>query len=424
MSQKTIRLVILFAAISLLGIGGFQLFWVNKAFNLESKQFDERVFVALSNVARTVQRVNQDTSDVYAPVQQISSNFYIVSTNDTLHPFLLENILTKEFENRNIKTVFEFVIYDCFTDSIVFGKNVPLEKDDKSFINFASKNERWTESTHYFGVFFPEKSSYIISAMDFWVFSTVFIFIVMLFFSYTIWVIMKQKRIAEIKTDFINNMTHELKTPISTISLSIDVLASDSILENPERLKTYARIIKEENNRLKTQVEKVLQMASLESSNITLEKEEVNLHQLLTNTIRSFELISKNRNGEIITKFTTESVLVVGDAFHLGNVFFNLIDNAIKYSKDSPKVIIETLVQNNGIKIQFKDNGIGIADKDQKYIFEKFYRVTTGDLHDVKGFGLGLNYAATMTKLHNGFIKFKKNTPNGSIFSVFLPFKQ
>tara|TARA_R110002049_G_scaffold166649_5_gene332772 strand:+ start:4838 stop:6109 length:1272 start_codon:yes stop_codon:yes gene_type:complete len=423
MSQKTIRLIILFAAISLLGIGGFQLFWVNKAFNLESKQFDERVFVALSNVARTVQKVNQDTSDLYSPVQQISSNFYIVSTNDTLHPFLLENILTKEFENRNIKTPFEFVIYDCFSDSIVFGKNVPLEKDDKSFINFASKNERWTESTHYFGVFFPEKSSYIISAMDFWVFSTAFILIVMLFFSYTIWVILKQKRIAEIKTDFINNMTHELKTPISTISLSIDVLASDTIIDNPERLKTYARIIKEENNRLKTQVEKVLQMASLESSNLTLDKKPVNIHELLTNTIRSFDLISQTKNGKIITNFKAESTTVIGDAFHLGNVFFNLVDNAIKYSTESPFLEIETFSDQNGIFILFKDNGIGIPEKDQKFIFDKFYRVTTGDLHDVKGFGLGLNYALTMIKLHNGFLKLKNNTPNGSIFSLFLPFK-
>ncbi len=424
MSQKTIRLVILFAAISLLGIGGFQLFWVNKAFNLESKQFDERVFVALSNVARTVQKVNKDTSDLYAPVQQISSNFYIVSTNDTLQPFLLENILSKEFENRNIKTDFEFVIYDCFTDSIVFGKNVPLKKDDKSFINFASKNERWTESTHYFGVFFPEKSSYIISAMDFWIFSSAFILIVLLFFSYTIWIILKQKRIDEIKTDFINNMTHELKTPISTISLSIDVLGSDSILQNPERLKTYARIIKEENNRLKSQVEKVLQLASIESSSISLEKTTFDVHELLISTINSFEVILSKRNGKINTHFNAEIGHINGDQFHIGNVFFNLIDNAIKYTTDNPVITIETETNAQGITLHFKDNGIGIAEKDQKHIFDKFYRVTDGDLHDVKGFGLGLNYSLTMIKLHNGFIKLKNNSPHGSIFSLFFPFKQ
>ena len=423
MSQKTIRLIILFAAVSLLGIGGFQLFWVNKAFNLENKQFDERVFVALSNVARTVQKVNQDTSDLYAPVQQISTNFYIVSTNDTLHPFLLENILYKEFENRNIKTDFEFVIYDCFTDSIVFGKNVPLEKDDKSFINFASKNERWTESTHYFGVFFPKKDSYIINSLDFWIFSTIFIFIVMAFFSYTIWVILKQKKIDEIKTDFINNMTHELKTPISTISLSIDVLASDSIIDNPDRLKTYTRIIKEENNRLKTQVEKVLQMASLESSSLTLDISEVEIHQLLNSVTRSFELIIKNRKGAINVKYDAVNSAIQGDIFHLGNVFFNIIDNAIKYSKDCPELSIETRNTDQGIIIDFIDFGIGISEKDQKLIFDKFYRVSSGNLHDVKGFGLGLNYAMTMVKLHNGSIKHKNNSPHGSIFSLFLHFR-
>ena len=417
MNQKTIRLVILFAAVSLLGVGSFQLFWVNKAFDLESKQFNERVFVALNNVARTVQKLTKDTSDLYAPIQQIRSNFFIVSTNDTLHPFLLESIITKEFESRNIKTDFEYVIYDCFSDSIVFGKNVPLENDDRSFINFASRNERWKESTHYFGVYFPDKRSYIIDAIDIWIYSSIFMLIVMMFFSYTIWVILKQKRIDEIKTDFINNMTHELKTPISTISLSTDVLT------RPQRLNTYARIIKEENNRLKTQVEKVLQMASLENSSIELEKKEVDLHQLCLQTIRSFDLILKDKNGVLTTQFDAKPSIIIADAFHIGNVLFNLLDNAIKYSAENPKIELITYSDRKGIYLEIKDQGIGISDKDKKQIFDKFYRVTKGDLHDVKGYGLGLNYSKTMVHLHKGWIKLKNNTPHGSIFTIFLPFK-
>lgn len=423
MNQKTIRIVILFAAISLVGIASFQIFWVSKAFNLESKQFNERVTVALNNVARTVQVLNKDSSDLYAPIQQISSNFFIVSTNDTLHPFLLENILSKEFENRNIQTAFEYMIYDCFTDSIVFGKNVPLKKDDKSFINFASRNERWKETTHYFGVYFPDKRSYIISAMDLWIFSSIFLFIVMLFFTYTIWVILKQKRISEIKTDFINNMTHELKTPISTISLSIDVLERPNMIENPEKLKRYAQIIKQENNRLKNQVEKVLQMASLERSNIELEKSEINLHQLIDNTINSFDLILNDKEVTLKKSFTAEDDKIIADAFHLGNVFFNLLDNAIKYSKEQALIEINTSNTSQGIIVQVKDNGIGISDKDKKNVFDKFYRVNTGNLHDVKGFGLGLNYAQTMIKLHKGWIKLKNNKPKGTIVELFLPFK-
>jgi two-component system phosphate regulon sensor histidine kinase PhoR len=423
MNQKTIRLVILFATVSLLGIGSFQLFWVNKAFDLESKQFNERVFVALNNVARTVQKLNKDTSDLYAPIQQIRSNFFIVSTNDTLHPFLLENIISKEFENRNIQTAFEYIIYDCFSDSIVFGKNVPLENDDRSFINFASRNERWKESTHYFGVYFPDKRSYIIDAIDIWIYSSIFMLIVMVFFSYTIWVILKQKRIDEIKTDFINNMTHELKTPISTISLSTDVLMKPEIINNPERLNTYARIIKEENNRLKTQVEKVLQMASLENSAIELEKKEIDIHELCLHTIRSFDLILKDKGGSLTTQFDANPSIFIGDPFHIGNVLFNLLDNAIKYSPKNPEIELVSYSDKKGIYLEIRDQGIGISDKDKKQIFDKFYRVTKGDLHDVKGYGLGLNYSKTMIHLHKGWIKLKNNIPNGSIFTIFLPFK-
>jgi signal transduction histidine kinase len=165
-------------------------------------------------------------------------------------------------------------------------------------------------------------------------------------------------------------------------------------------------------------------MASLENSAIELDKNNVEIHELCLNTIRSFDLILKDKDGELNTNFEANPSIIIGDSFHIGNVLFNLLDNAIKYSAENPKIDLHSYSDKKGIYLEIRDQGIGISDKDKKQIFDKFYRVTKGDLHDVKGYGLGLNYAKTMVHLHKGWIKLKNNIPNGSIFTIFLPFKQ
>jgi two-component system phosphate regulon sensor histidine kinase PhoR len=422
MNRLTIRTIIFLATISLVGIITTQYFWVTNAYSLEEKQFNERVHIALSNVSHQLLNINKDESQLINPVKQISSNYFIAIINDTVNPYLLETLLKNEFTTRNLNVDFEYVIYDCFTDSVVFGDYISLNSEDKTQLQSKSLNIVWDRDGHYFGVYFPSKRSYIINEMGIWVFSSSIILIIIIFFAYTINVILKQKRLSEIKNDFINNITHEFKTPISTISLSSEVLLQPNIILEPERLKNYAQIIKDENNRLKNQVDKVLQLATLEIDKLKLENELIDLHEIINETVKSFDLIIENRQGKIITMLGAKKSQIVGDRVHISNILFNLIDNAIKYSPEHPKIEISTDNYFSGIEITVKDNGIGISKESQKHVFEKFYRVPTGNVHNVKGFGLGLNYVKTIVTAYNGKIKVSSKENEGSTFIVKLPF--
>ncbi|MAY83621.1 MAG: two-component sensor histidine kinase [Flavobacteriales bacterium] len=421
MKRSYIRLIIFFAVFTIIGVFSFQIFWVRKAFDLQQRQFDQRVHVALSNVVEEVQRLNMDSSALYQPVKQITSNYYLASTNDTLHPYVLERLLSEEFENRNLATEFEYVVYDCFTDSIVFGNSVDIEAEAKSLVYRTSNRDQWNRTSHYFGVYFPDKELYLARDMNIWIVSSVFLLLVVIFFSYTIWVILRQKKLSEVRTDFINNMTHELKTPISTISLSTEALNNPAIAKDPDRLKNYTKIIKEETERLKGQVDKVLQMATLDKRRVELQKEKVNLHSIIEKTVSGFELILDANEAEIELSLKATKPYILGDEMHLTNILFNLIDNAIKYSDKKPQITVSTEDHKNGIYLRVKDNGIGMSREQQRHVFEKFYRVPTGDQHDVKGFGIGLNYVLKMVKQHNGRIQLRSEPKAGSTFKIFLP---
>lgn len=423
MNSKTIRIIILFAVVSLIGMIATQIFWVKNAYNLEEKQFNDRVHIALTNVTRELLSINKDESDLINPVKQISSNYYTAVINDTVHPFLLETLLKKHFTNRNLTIDFEYVIYDCFTDSIVFGNYISVEDADKDELQVASSNIKWDKDGHYFGVYFPTKNAYILNKMGIWLFSSSIILIIIIFFSYTINIILKQKRLSEIKNDFINNITHEFKTPISTISLSAEVLLKPDITQQPDRLKSYAKIIQDENNRLKNQVDKVLQLATIERDVLKLENEPIDLHELIKNSIKSFELIVSQQGGAIETQLKAPNAIFHGDKVHISNILYNLIDNAVKYSPENPKIVIATSPYKDGIEISVRDNGVGISDEAQKHIFEKFYREPTGNVHNIKGFGLGLNYVKTIVEFYNGTIRLVSKKGEGSTFIIKLPLK-
>jgi two-component system phosphate regulon sensor histidine kinase PhoR len=337
---------------------------------------------------------------------------------------VLQNLLLTEFKSRNLDTDFEYVLYDCFNDSIVFGDFVEIKSDAKDLVYEISEEDKWNQASHYFGVYFPSKELRLVDQMGIWVVSTIFLLLVVVFFSYTIWVILKQKKLSEIRTDFINNMTHELKTPISTISLSTEVLTNPNITNNPERLKNYANIIKEETERLRSQIDKVLQMASLDKNRLNLKVQKVNIHRVIKKTVEGFELILDSNEGEINLSLNARNTVISGDELHLTNIFFNLIDNAIKYSDNKPRIEISTVDYKDGFQIRVRDNGIGMNRKQQKHVFENFYRVPTNDRHDVKGFGIGLNYVMKMVKKHHGKIQLKSELKSGSTFRIYFPVKK
>ena len=443
MKSKHIRFIIFSASIALAGVLINQGFWINKEIlvqknqveiqkkniALEKTQFDNLVTLSLVNVRDKLISLNAELTELYLePVQQITPNYFVVSFYDTINPIILENLLVEEFEQYNVQEKFEYGIYDCFADSMIFDRYVDLSANKTTRGDVSNTSTyKWDHDGHYFGVFFSNKKDPIIieslELSNSLIISTLVIFIVLLILSYSIVVILQQKRLSEIKSDFINNMTHELKTPITTISLSSEVLLKENISRTPERINQYANIIKNENNRLELLVEKVLQIAQLNKGELVLKKEFLNIHALINKCIKSYELIIKNRNGIIDTQLDANNFTANVDKTHLNNVISNLIDNAIKYSPKEPKIMISSKNIDNGIEIKIIDSGKGMTKDECKHIFEKFYRVPTGSLHDVKGFGIGLFYVNFILSEHKGFIKVKSEVNKGTEMKFWIPIK-
>ena len=408
------------ATISILGISVTQVYWVKRAFGLKEAEFDRQVNTALINVATQIFSLNNTPSPANNPVKQISTNYYVVMVNSEIDASLLEFLLRSEFERRNIQADFEYGIYDCTHEKMVYGNYVKLS--DK-----ASKREqnpnlpKWADAGYYFGVHFPNREAQILNQMGIWSFSTAVLLIVIVFFGYTLFVILKQKRLSEIQKDFINNMTHEFKTPISTIAVSTEVLKDTNIIQQPERLLQYATIIENENRRLKQHVERVLQMAKLDKEDVGLKKEVVNLHELIQEVVQSIGLALREKQGSIQLNLSAVSANLQADKHHLTNVIFNLLDNAIKYCTDKPSITIRTELKGEVLSLTVEDNGIGISDENKRRIFQKFYRVPTGNVHDVKGFGLGLHYVKQIVEAHRGRITVTSEPGNGCAFTILLP---
>jgi len=418
-SRLTLRIVIALAAISILGITSTQIYWVRKSFDLKENQFNDDVNRALENVASQIFEVNKMPVPANGLVSQESSNYFTVSVNGPIDTNLLGFLLRNEFDKRNIVADYEYGVYDC-SDQCMMGGNYISPTKNKIPVSL-NELPALKMDGYYFGVRFPQIEANLIGQMGIWGFSSVVMLVVIFFFVYTLFVILKQRRLSEVQKDFINNMTHEFKTPLSTIAISTAVLKDPSIIHNPERLLNYATIIENESSRLKQQVERVLQMARTEKSNAVLKKEKSDLHELIRDAVKNISTFLQSQTGTIDIYLKASHSLVEVDKLHFTNVIHNLLDNAIKYSEASPVISVSTLNQGKNFIIEVKDNGIGISSENRKKIFHRFYRVPTGNLHDVKGFGLGLNYVKLIVKAHKGKITVQSDPDGGSTFTIVLP---
>jgi len=418
--SSTIRFVVILAALCIIGITITQIYWVRRAFDLKEAEFERTVNTALYNVAHQIFEINNTPSPANNPVKQLSTNYFIVMVNSEIDASLLEFLLRTEFERRNILADFEYGVYDCSNEKMVYGDYVPLQTaKERKTTN--KKLPQWANQGYYFGVQFPNRIAHITNQLGIWSFSSIVLLLVIVFFTYTLFVILKQKRLSEIQKDFINNMTHEFKTPIATIAVSTEVLKDPEILRQPERLLNYTAIIEKENTRLKQQVERVLQMARLDKEDIGLKKEQVSLHQIIQDSIRHTSVALQEKKGTVSVELSAPKPDVEADRLHLTNAINNLLDNAIKYCKTMPSIVVRTLNHNDGIVVEVHDNGIGIGHENRKRVFQKFYRVPTGNLHDVKGFGLGLSYVKTIVEAHKGKISLQSELGKGCVFRIYLP---
>ena len=404
---------------SIVGIVTTQVYWVRKAFDLRENQFYRDVNTALTNVALKVYEVNKTPSPSNNPVSQISGNYFVVALNSPVDAGLLEFLLVNEFEKRHVTAEFEYSIYDCM-DKCMVGTTYISPKKTK-VASTLPETPRLDADGYYFAVHFPLLQADLISQMGIWGFSSAVMLVVIFFFVYTLLVILRQKRLSEVQKDFINNMTHEFKTPIATIALSAEVLKQPDIIENPERLQQYTAIIEKENSRLRDQVERVLQIATLDQREASLKCDQVDMHQVIEEATKQVLSTLEWRAGQLVNDLKAKQFVVPGDPLHLGNIIRNLLDNAVKYSLEKPVVKVVTANRNGKLLISVSDKGMGISTEDQKRIFEQFYRVHTGNVHDVKGFGLGLYYVKRMVELHQGRVSVESRKGEGTTFTIELP---
>lgn len=418
MKRDTLRYVLILAITSIAGIISIQFYWFSKAFDIRDKEFNQTVNVALRNVADQLLDYNGSVIPRINPVEQLSTNYFVVMVNDEIDANLLETFLVNEFQRRDLAVDFEYGIYDCVNEKMVFGNYINLDADPKVKA-VDVELPIWEDNAYYFGVLFPTKKGAILGQMSIWIFSSLVLLIVVSFFGYALYIIFKQRKFSETQKQFINNMTHEFRTPISTIQLSSGVLQDPEIKNNGERLKTYARIIREESNKLLTQVENILQVAIIEDKKLQLKREELDVHEVIENVIAGFSPVLGDQKIEV--ELNAEKTKIIGDPIHFPNLIKNLIDNAIKYSKEEIGISVSTVSTEDQIKITVADEGIGIPKEFQKKIFRKFYRVPTGNVHDVKGFGLGLNYVKNITRMHKGKLELDSEEGLGSTFVLTFP---
>lgn len=394
-----------------------QFLWIRQAYITESRTFDHNVHLALRNVVESLCQSDGLDVPAYNPIEQLSGNYFVVRTSQALQPKTLEYFLSAELAKRNISADFEYGIYDCQSQRMVYGDVVSTNPGYVSKASFPSLRE----DQYYFGVLFPFRQRYLLGRIDFLMYSSGGLLLVIGFFVYAMVTMTRQKRLSEIQRDFINNMTHEFKTPLSTIKLSAEVILAAGKNEDPERLAKYATLIEREADRLQYHVEEVLQVAAIEKRRLGLHLRAQHLAPLLEDFASTAHRILGEANGELVIKNKCPQVMVKVDALHFQNVLSNLLDNSIKYSDKPPRVSVMAGIQKNWVVISFGDNGRGIAAGDLKHIFDKFFRVSTGDVQSVPGFGLGLFYVRQTLKAHGGSVSATSQPGEGTVFHLKIP---
>ena len=412
MKNRTIRNVAILGSIAIAGVISVQIYWINQALNLQQKQFQESVFISLKRVAERISDYNKMDFPVKNPVKQISSDYFIVNIREVIDANILKLYLNKEFHRSNIHTDYEFAIYDCSSEKMVYGEYVSFNKNER--IVKLGELPKYDEFIYYFGINFPKQTSYLIAGNTLWIIFSFLLMITVSFFVYALNIILRQKHLSELQKDFINNMTHEFKTPISTINIASDVLLGDDHIKNNVDLSNYTQIIKEQNERLNWQVEKVLQITEIEQGRMNLKSEKIHLNESIKSVVGSVKLNLETKGGDVITNLLAKNDLINCDKLHLTNVLYNIIDNAIKYSEENPQINIETSEMAGFLYLSISDNGIGIAEEHIENVKNKFFRVPTGRVHNVKGFGLGLYYVSQVCKAHHWDWEIKSEKEKGT----------
>jgi len=407
MNNRRLGRIILFGNCVLTCLLILQVYWFKKAFDATEKQFDHSVQIALRKVADSVAKDSE--------VKKLSSNFFFVATESELNDRALEELLKKEFSLRSLDIDYELGVYNSEDDTLVYGNYVHATKEP---VTRADDFEQQPSNQKNFAVYFPKKESYLAAQLDIWIFSTFMLLMMMGFFAYSIYTLLLERKFAALKNDFINNMTHEFKTPVTNIKIAGEILKNK--LEAREGMNVYVDLLLKENEKLQQKIDQVLLGSSVDHfRRPALEK--VDVHQLIKACADAFELKVQERNGSIVIELNAGNTAIIGDRELLAQAINNVIDNAEKYSPNQPRIVVRTQDHEDGIEISVTDEGIGIAQSMTSKVFEKFFRVPSGDVHTVKGFGLGLSFVKNVVNSHRGKISLSSELNRGTEIRIILP---
>lgn len=408
MKNTHLRLLILFGTLVLTGLFIVQMYWFQRAFDAGAKQFDHSVQVALMRVA--------DSVSAHAEVRKLSTNFYFVATGSSFSSEVVENLLQTEFTKRNLSLEYELGVYNAEDDTLVYGQYVEATRKHKLQQETLKKSQ--DDIIKNFAVYFPKKESYVIAQMDVWIFSTVALLLMVCFFSYAIATLLRERRFAEMKSDFIDNMTHEFKTPVTNIGITGEIIRTK--VPRGAGVDVYLDILLKENEKLRNKIERVLSGSYIDQKRKP-SLDPLDVHQLISECAKMFQLKIQERNGILQLDLHAKSSLIMGDRELLAQALNNLIDNAEKYSPNAPHIIVKTVDNEKAIEIHIADRGIGIPENLTKKVFEKFFRVQRGDVHNVKGFGLGLSFVKNVIQGHRGKVRLFSSGDEGTEVRIILP---
>jgi two-component system phosphate regulon sensor histidine kinase PhoR len=485
MKERYIQLLIAVSTVAVIGLIAIQVYWVNNTFTLREQDFASAVSKALNAVTLKLEKMELERlalKESTAPSVSISSQSdstiildygmngvnvlsgsavesedsnalqdgidqgrilsqsgildgimqglfdldIYKSVIDRIDTTRLDSMLRAELEQRGVKAAFVYGVFNKVQQPEII---LPANKEySEQLLTEGYKSQLFPNDPiadiNFLRIWFPNQRRYLLSTM--WLMlatSAVLLIVIMFLFSFSIRTIYRQKKLSDIKNDFINNMTHELKTPIATISLACEALHDPDMRKSENAMSSYVGMIRDENKRLGILVENVLRTAVFEQGEMKLRFQPINIHQTITEVINNIDIQVKKRKGEIRTHLDASHDTIEGDQLHITNLIYNLIDNAIKYTDGIPLVEIFTRDEVNGLAVSFKDNGIGISKENQRKVFDKLYRVPTGNIHNVKGFGLGLSYVKGVVEMHGGTVEVESEMKKGSTFTIHLPYK-
>ena len=416
MKKNNSNSILILGALAIFGIIVLQVYWLVMAWQIKDREFDERINITLRKVAENLALKTNTKLPKTGLIKKLSANEYLVNFNDMIPPDILEDYLVRELDMLKPDLKFEYAVYDCFSDDLVYGNCCGVTEKTKS--SLLKKLPGESKYTYYFIVRFPDKRLFLLSNIKLFILLGLFAIIVIIAYVYALTSLYEQRKLSELQKDFVDNMTHEFKTPLTSIKLAAEVLYHNPAIEKDSKLKKYTGIITQQSDKLTSHIERLLDLIRSDKK-FNLKFENIELSSFIKNLVSNLEHELNLKNTTVNLALPSKTIYIKADKYHFNNIILNIIDNAIKYNDNEDKIIDISVKEHNGMYLlSIKDNGTGISQENLKHIFKKFYRVQKDNIHNAKGFGLGLYYVKNIIKLHGWDIEVKSQPGEGTEFII------